>query len=599
MAGPTLSNLIGGQNGKLSNVRIRITATRIKILCLLVVAAWLMRLAVKVRPSLSPLYARHVRTLDMAANDIWTEYIITHPVEVDERYGFKEMGFRAHSYAELARTHNIGRLERMEENLWHFAPGAAQIRQQAMRVAPISYSEAAKQRASQSVEGIVRNQLEQHGRIFANMTGDLLRQAHREDAARGGKRRGIVMSVSRHTSLAALQTITVLRELHGCFLPVEIYYHREDELPDPLVDLLKSLGRVSVYDLDTLSLFSSELEDDAGRHPGFKETWTRQALGVLASSFQEMLVIEPSVVFLQNPAELFSHHSFQNTGTLFFRSKAKPADRGSQYLIAFLKRQFDAGEPSAQLADSAFWSHTIGSRQDMDVVVLDKSQPGVLAALFMNAWIRRKRVRDMFWGAYPLTMNEGLWLAFDLSDIAYAFENTLPGAIGRFEGDWDDHSPLLCSPRTIQFLSPQAAHEKLANRWTLFDTKHKKSTKKGKAANKLKQNAAGEKPFWFHGGFLVPGSSDETYFTPNVFARDVPPYTTIEEDYTDSKECLYGATINKLKGTSIPTTLEKAIDIAHETLKRYQPVLRYHVGVPKIRDDAETDDTKSEMEDTS
>lgn len=597
-----MTNLLGAPGrsaGKVTGVRVRVSAMRIKLLCLLVLVAWAMRTAIRVRPSLSPYFGRHVRELDDAANDIWTEYVISHPVEVDERYGFKEMGFRAHAYAELARTHQIGRLERMEESMWTFAPGAAQIRQQALRIAPTSHSDAAKKRASHTVDAIVRTQLERHGRIFANQTADLLRKARKEDASRGGKRRGIVMSVSRHTSLAALQTITVLRELYGCFLPVEIYYHKDDELPDPLVDVFKSLGRVSVYDLETLSLFNAELEDDAGRHPGYKETWTRQSLGVLASSFQEMLVIEPSVVFLQNPEELFSHPTFKNTGTLFFRNKAKAVDKGSQYLIAFLKRQFDQGEPSKQLAESAFWSHTIGSRQDMDVVVLDKSRPGVLAALFMNAWIRRKRVRAMFWGAYPLTMNEGLWLAFDLSDIAYAFENTLPGAIGRFEGDWDDHSPLLCSPRTMQYISPQAAHEQLANRWAFLNHRTNKKTHKGKASNQLHENARGEKPFWYHGGYLVAGQRVESYFTPNVLARDVPPYTTIDEDYTDSQDCLWGATINKLKGTAIPSTLEKSIDIAHEAFKRYQPILRYHAGVPQIRDETETDDTKSEMEDTS
>lgn len=588
-----LSNLLGSRGAKAWSVRLPGLAAKLRGLCLLIFALWIMRLVVQMHPTLSPMFGMRVRALDAAAHDIWTDYILTHPVEVDERYGFKEMGFRAHVYAELARTHQFGRLERIEERLWSFAPGAAEIRRQALRSnqADDRSKRDSKGASASSVEATVKAQLKESGSLSANQTSALLAAAQAEEEARGGKRRGIVMAVSRYTALAAIQTITVIRELYGCLLPIEIYHHTDDELPSALVDMFKALGRISVVDIESLPLFTAELEDDAGRYPGLKETWERQSLALLASSFQEILVIDPQVVFLQNPAMLFSHPTFASTGTLFFRSKAKPVDRASQYLVSFLKRQIDQGAPSQQLAESAFFSHTIGSRMDMDVVVLDKSRPGVLAALFMNAWMRRKMVRAMFWGAYPKMMNEGLWLAFELSDIAYAFENTWPGAIGRFDGDWDDHSPLLCSPRTIQFLSPQAAQQKLSRKYfSLFQSQNsaKKSGNRNKGGTgKLKENAAGEKPFWFHSGYMVPGQSEETYYTPNVYARNVPPYTTVDEDQTDSDNCLYGATMNKLKGTIIPATLQKAIEIAHEAFKKHQPVLRYYAPIPQLRAEAE------------
>lgn len=86
---------------------------------------------------------------------------------------------------------------------------------------------------------------------------------------------------------------------------------------------------------------------------------------------------------------------------------------------------------------------------------------------------------------------------------------------------------------------------------------------------------------------MVPGQSEETYYTPNVYARNVPPYTTVDEDQTDSDNCLYGATMNKLKGTIIPATLQKAIEIAHEAFKKHQPVLRYYAPIPQLRAEAE------------
>ena len=587
------ASVIGAQGSfRAWNVNLRGMGGRIKALCLLVLVVWIMRSAVQLRPSLSPMFGMRVRAFDDAAHDIWVDYILQHPIEADDRYGFKEMGFRTHAYAEFARTHQIGKLERIEERLFSFAPGASQIRQQALHVNPLNTEkpQGSKLISTPSVETMVKAQIKKSGRLSANQTSAFLKAAQIEEEARGGKRRGIIMVVNRETTLAALQTITVLRELHGCLLPVEIFYHTDAELPPALVDMFTALGRVSTIDIDTLPLFTAELEDDAGRYPGLKETWERQSLALLASSFQEVLVVDPQVVFLQNPALLFSHPTFANTGTLFFRSKATPVSKASQFLVAFLKRQLDQGPGSQQLADSAFMSHKIGSRMDMDVVVLDKSRPGVLAALFMNAWMRRGFVRAVFWGAYPKMMNEGLWLAFELADIAYDFENTWPGAIGRFDGDWDDHSPLICSPRTIQFLSPQVAQTKLSRKYFSFfhstSSSRKKTTKVQSGNSKLHENAAGEIPFWFHGGYLVPGQAKETYYTPNVYARNVPP---VEEDQTDPDNCLYGATLNKLKGTVVPSILQNAVEVAHEAFKTHLPEFAYYAAAPQLQVDKPTD----------
>ncbi|SPC61447.1 related to MNT4 - putative alpha-1,3-mannosyltransferase [Ustilago sp. UG-2017b] len=592
---PAFQNLYIGQNGKPWSFKLRGMGGKVRALLFLATIVWLMRMALQIRPSLSPMFGMHVRALDAAAHDIWTDYILSHPVEADERYGFREMGFRTHAYAELARTHQIGRLERIEEKLWSFAPGAPEIRRKALQVDPINPEQQVSRNDATSVDAKVKAILKKSGSLTTNQTSSLLAEAQREDEVRGGKRRGIVITVNRYTALAALQNVQTIRELHGCLLPIEVYYHTDDEMPSGLADMFRDIPRATVIDLEKLPLFTNELENEGGHHPGLKEVWSRESLALLASSFQEIIIVEPQVVFLQNPSLLLSHPTFASTGTLFFRAEATPVDRASQYLVAFLKRQIDQGAPSQQLAESAFFSHSIGSRMDMDVVVLDKSRPGVLAALFMNAWMRRKPLLAMFWGAYPKMMNEGLWLAFELAQIAYAFENTWPGAIGRFDGEWDDHSPLLCAPRTIQFLSPEAAHQKLSRKYfSLFQSQGSKKNRVKGVNGRLSQNAAGEKPFWFHGGYLIPGQEKESYFTPNVYARNVPPYTTA--DAADSNNCLYGATLNRLKDTTIPSTLSKAIDVAHDTFKKYRPTLMYHSPIPALQAELEVPKKKKKKE---
>lgn len=515
--------------------------SRVKYVLLALTLIYLVKITFEVKPSLSPIHRARVATMDSEALDIWTEYVATHPVQVDERYSFREMGFRAHSYAELARTGQYGKLDLLEEKLWTFMPGAAKIRQKAL------------------AGNRITNRLGLMKRVKGNeLMGDNSQQ----------HKRGIIMVVDRNSVMSAFQSISVIRKTHKCDLPIEIYFHLEDELPVPLQLLLRNLGNVMTYDIDQLPLFSADLEDDAGRYPGWNIGYERQSLAILASQFQEIIVVDPDVVFLEDPSQMYSHPSFQKTGTLFFRSKAKPADRGSQYLISFIKRQFDQGAPSIKLSDSPFWKHQIGSRQDMGVVVLDKGRPGVLAALFLNAWTRTRIARSMVWGPHPYTMKEGLWLAFELSNVTYAFENTWPGAIGKYEGDWeDDSSPSICSSRTLQFLSPQSSPPSSAV-YSYFSPFSNPETHSS-------QKASGT-PFWFHGGLLT-NPQIESYYLPNVWTRHVP---YIEAANTPDQQCLYGATLKRLKGTRVPKTLEAAISAAHDAIESNRPVAALYAPVP-------------------
>ncbi|PWZ02112.1 hypothetical protein BCV70DRAFT_198392 [Testicularia cyperi] len=508
---------------------------RVKYVLVALSLIYVLKLTIDVRPSLSPIYRMRVKAMDTEARDIWTDYITTHPVEADERYAFREMGFRANAYAELARMKSWGRLEALEESLWSYAPRAAEIRRKA---------------------------LARYNARTSTMTMSLSRRI--EEAPE----RGIVMIVRRDSAMSALQSISMLRNVYNCDLPVEVYFHTEDELPMPMQLLLQHQGNVKTFDIKLLPYFGTDLEDDAGRYPGMKETGERMALAMLASEFQQMIVVEPHVVFLQDPTKLFDHPSFQKTGTLFFRSKAKPADKGSQYLLSFIKRQFDQGSPSSQLRDSPFWRQQIASRQDTAVVALDKGRPGVLSALFMNAWSRRRMARQWVWGPHLETMNEALWLSFEVTNVTYAFENSWPGAIGRFDGDWeDDRSPAICSSRTLQFLSPANGRSSSGSYSILSPFTNPDHHPRGHK---------GGEPFWFENSLLI-SPREEKYYTPNVYTRHLP--------YVDrsrpNEDCLEGATLRKLQHTDIPNTLQQAITAAHHVTENTRQVVGLYAQAPR------------------
>lgn len=49
--------------------------------------------------------------------------------------------------------------------------------------------------------------------------------------------------------------------------------------------------------------------------------WSIKIFAIIASAFEEIIIMDADDVFLQDPISLFSDEGYKSTGTLFFRDR--------------------------------------------------------------------------------------------------------------------------------------------------------------------------------------------------------------------------------------------------------------------------------------
>ncbi len=127
---------------------------------------------------------------------------------------------------------------------------------------------------------------------------------------------GIVMVAGggRHF-VNAYVSLTILRKVHGCTLPVQVWHLGPDEMSQPMRAILQPLD---VELIDVLEI--------RRKHPmRIMGGWECKPYAVLHSPFERVLLIDADNVPLRNPAYLFERPEFARAGALFWPdiSKAK------------------------------------------------------------------------------------------------------------------------------------------------------------------------------------------------------------------------------------------------------------------------------------
>jgi len=253
--------------------------------------------------------------------------------------------------------------------------------------------------------------------------------------------RGIVMPVGGSDSNIrfAGHLIASLREVLGCKLPIEIAYAGDHDLPPKARETLASFdGTGQISFLNVWDVF-----DDAPlrlRDGG----WAIKPFAVLASRFEQVILVDADSVFLQNPENLFRQKPYLRTGAYMFHDRLL-----WQYSFGARHRWWhdQIKEPSAALDKSLVWVKDWSEECDSGVVVLDKSRLPVFVGLAHVAWQNTFEVREEV--TYKLTYGdkESWWLGMELVGATYEFEEYYGSMLGWESKHIEDgkESPAVCS----------------------------------------------------------------------------------------------------------------------------------------------------------
>ena len=208
--------------------------------------------------------------------------------------------------------------------------------------------------------------------------------------------RGIVIPTGSKTVRFACHLLVSLQEAIRTTLPIEIAYAGDRDLLPADRERLRNRFKDLRF-LDVSAAFG-----DSDSILGLREgNWAIKPFAALASSFEEVILVDADAVFLQPPEAMFKQAAYGDTGTLFFHDRLL-------WQHAFESRhqwwRSQITHPSPALNKSLVWTEDYAEEGDSGVVVLDKSRVGVVAALLHVCWQNTQAVRDEV--TYKLTYGD-------------------------------------------------------------------------------------------------------------------------------------------------------------------------------------------------
>ncbi len=123
-----------------------------------------------------------------------------------------------------------------------------------------------------------------------------------------GATRGIIVATNDKYAVTLVPSLYILREIHGCQLPIQVWYSGDELSPDT-IENLKNIGNITFCDM--AELFGG----DPKNYRGY------QIKGYMmgATHFDEVVLMDADVFFFQNPEVLFNHPGYLATGAFLFR----------------------------------------------------------------------------------------------------------------------------------------------------------------------------------------------------------------------------------------------------------------------------------------
>lgn len=244
---------------------------------------------------------------------------------------------------------------------------------------------------------------------------------------------GIVICVNDKYFDEAVASLQMIREIHNCFLPVEVFYAGDQELSLHNRNILEGIPFIVTKDINLI--FDDKLVNIFGY--GIKP------FALLASSFRNAILIDADVFFFQSPEQLLNSEDFQSSRALFYTDRAllegDLAD-AQEYVEVLLPSPL-----SDRIKQMDLFLGTSFHTQESGVVVIDKYARfyGIMATCFLNVGsVRTESYRHMHGD------KETFWIGFETVQDDYVFNKYPSGSIGIAKERTDDKSEV-CSVQLL------------------------------------------------------------------------------------------------------------------------------------------------------
>jgi len=219
--------------------------------------------------------------------------------------------------------------------------------------------------------------------------------------------RGIVMCVGNGHFNFARSSIDTLRNVVKTKLPIEIFYNGRHDLDEYCREELSKFDNIYLRDIS--EYFDHKIIDLGG--------WAIKPFSILASRFEEVILMDADSVYMRDPAILFEDEGYKEKGTVFFRDRTlfPGSHGGSQWLKSWMV------DPLPDTRELRYWKEETSHEMESSTVVINKTKNilGLLSVCKLN----EKRIRDEVVYEHVHGDKETFWIGFDMARQPY---NLLP-----------------------------------------------------------------------------------------------------------------------------------------------------------------------------
>jgi len=219
--------------------------------------------------------------------------------------------------------------------------------------------------------------------------------------------KGIVICTGNKHFGQALVALEAL-ELIGNELPIEIIYSTSNDLSSSNRQKLEKLyPKIRLIDLSSTSFNDSYLE---------LRGWEIKPFAVLASQFQQVLLMDSDVLLLEKPSILFENSYYLKTGSLFFYDRPPLFNDTIKWVGTLVPDNNSQSIPHRS--------------QESGVVLIDKAR--VLTGLLSTCKLNDHQEREQTMYKRVHGDKDTWWLGLHLIQMPYSFIPTLTASIGEF-----------------------------------------------------------------------------------------------------------------------------------------------------------------------
>lgn len=260
----------------------------------------------------------------------------------------------------------------------------------------------AEEKAKQTMPKVYNMFIKLHKRLYKYAYGKKFNDLSELVKNHEGGGKGIIMCAGSKHFKYALSTIDSLRYIIKTDLPIQIFYTGETDIKPEEIKIFESYENVEVVNI--LDYFIPKRTKII--------RWAAKPFAVLASKFDEVILIDADAIFLHDPIELFDEQGYKETGTFFFNdrtfrrlNKLKKLDSNEWY------RSWNI-DPLPETKQTRFWNSISFHEMESSLVIINKTRtlPGLLAIGSLNAAEIREPViymrihgdKETFWMGYDM-----------------------------------------------------------------------------------------------------------------------------------------------------------------------------------------------------